>query len=260
MDRPVTVRMSSLLLAVVVALALAVAYLIGAVNGGGSGAANAAETDATLEGGSGTVRMVGRGEVSAVPDMLTFSLSVTVKRTDLDSALADSSATMKRVLDKLADYGVEKGDVQTTGLSMDPEYAYHESSPPTLTGYRVTQRARVEVRTLSKAGAAITAAVDAGGNDVRVRGIRLQVSDPEKALAEARDAAIDQAKTKAEQYAGAAGQELGTVQKIRELSVSAPVSRDLSYRTAADSAGMKVPIRAGESDLSVRVEVIWSLG
>ena len=42
--------------------------------------------------------MTGRGEATAVPDQLSFGLSVTAKRDDLEDALDDSSATMKRVL------------------------------------------------------------------------------------------------------------------------------------------------------------------
>lgn len=260
MDRPVTVRLGSVLIAVVMILAVAVAYLVGAAGGGGD-PAQAADTGAAGAEEPSTVRMVGTGEVTTVPDMLSFTVVVTVKRTDLDSALADSSATMKRVLDRLADFGVAKADVQTTGLSMNPEYAYHSYAPPTLTGYRVTQQARVDVRTLTKGGAAISAAVEAGGNDVRVRNLRLQVSDPDEAIAEARDAAVEQARTKAEQYVGAAGGRLGEVRSIREISVRVPIPQNLSYR-AADLAAPKaaLPIRAGESELSVRVEVVWALG
>ncbi|MFN8194258.1 MAG: SIMPL domain-containing protein [Nocardioidaceae bacterium] len=261
MDRPLTVRLGSVLVAVVVALALAVAYLVGAAGHD----ANAATAPGAAEASGadvGTVRMVGRGQVTAVPDMATFAVAVTLKRSDLDTALGDASATMKRVLDSLGEYDVGKADVQTTGLSMSPEYDYHSYGPPTFSGYRVTQSVRVEVRTLSKAGAAITAAVTTGGNDVRVRNIRLQVSDPDAAISRARDAAIAEARTKAEQYAGAADQELGKVRSIKEISVSAPATHELSYRASYDAltaAKAPVPIRAGESDLTVRVEVVWEL-
>ena len=261
MDRPVTVRLGSVLLAVVMVLAVAVAYLVGAAGGGGEPAQAADNGARPSTDQPRTVRMVGKGQVTAVPDMLSFTVVVTVKRTELDAALADSSTTMKSVLDRLADFGVAKGDVRTTGLSMSPEYAYHSYAPPTLTGYRVTQQARVHVRTLGQGGAAISAAVATGGNEVRVRNLQLQVSDPDAALAEARTAAIEQAKAKAEEYAGAAGGELGAVQTIREISVQAPTPRPLAYNTAADAPLKSVlPIRAGESDLSVRVEVVWALG
>ena len=47
---------------------------------------------------------------------------------------------------------MKKADVQTTGLSMYPEYDYPAYSPPVLTGYRVTQKAQVHVRELAEGG------------------------------------------------------------------------------------------------------------
>ena len=63
---------------------------------------------------------------------------------------------------------------------------------------------------LDRAGDAITAAVRTGGNAVRVGDIRLLVGDREGVLKRARDAAVAEATAKAEQYAEATGQTLGT--------------------------------------------------
>ena len=193
---------------------------------------------------------------------MSFSLSVTSKRFDLDDALAASSATMRRVLGRLEGQGVKKADVQTSGLSMYPEYDYPAYSPPVLTGYRVTQRAQVHVRELANGGSAVAAAVETGGNGVRVSDIRLEVGDPDAVLEKARADAVDAATAKAEQYAGAAGQTLGDVVSIREVGAphrdlwSQSLSRTASYG-AADMATFKLPIRAGKDDLKVRIEVVW---
>ena len=207
------------------------------------------------------VSMVGTGEASAVPDQISFSLSATARRLDLDDALAASSSTTRRVLAELEKHGVEKSDVQTTGLSMYPEYEYHNYSPPTLVGYRVTQRASVKVDELAKGGPAIAAAVEVGGNGVRVSGIRLGVGDPDALLKRARDAAVESATAKAEQYAAATGQSLGDVVSIREVGQPAHRPQPVLLRSAAyDSAAMAkaLPIRAGKDDLQVRIQVVWS--
>ncbi len=259
----VTVSVKSILLAAVVLLALVTAYLLG----GGTGqpvaapAAAAAPEQTGTEDGRRVVRMMGGGEVSAVPDQMTFALSVTAKRFDLGEALAASSATMRRVLAELEEHGVEKSDVQTTGLTMYPEYEYHSYAPPTLTGYRVTQKARVEVDELSEGGRAVTAAVETGGNGVRVRDIRLGIGDTEALLGEARARAVEAATAKAEQYAAATGQALGPVVSIQEVgSATRRVvqTQSLSYdRAARDLAAF--PVRAGKDDLAVRIQVVWEL-
>ncbi len=263
MDQTVTVSVKGLLAAVLALLVVVAAYLLG-----GAGATTVLPAQAatspqpTAAGERPTVRMIGEGEATVVPDQLSFTLSVTRKEPDLDAALAGSSQTLDRVLARLRGLGVRAGDVQTTGLQMHPEYDYSSHSPPVLTGYRVTQRARVTVRVLADGGLVVSAAVRTGGNGVRATDLRLGVSDPESALERARDAAVASATAKAEQYADAAGQDLGAVLSIQELGGSRAAVRELrdgaSLSRAAYDASKALPIRAGRDDLSVEVEVQWA--
>lgn len=258
MDGTVTVR--AVLLTALVAVGLVTAYLLGSGGGPVAAPARAAST-ADESPQDPAIRMTGRGEATAVPDQLTFALTVTAERDDLEAALADSSATMRRVLSALGEYGVGKEDVRTTGLTMNPEYDYPSSGPPVLRGYRVTQDARVEVGELGQGGRAISAAVESGGNGVRVHAIRLGLGDPEAYLEDAREDAVADATAKAEQYAAATGRELGEVLSVREVSAPARVVEpawEMSRDLALSAAKATVPIRAGTSDVSVRVQVTWS--
>lgn len=261
MNGNVTMSVRSILVAALVALALLVAYLLGGGSGGGT-PAQAAEEPSQPAGTARELTMTGTGEATAVPDQLSFDLGVTLLRPDLDGALAAASATMDRVLGDLEDAGVARGDVQTTGLSMNPEYEYRSYAPPTLTGYRVSQRATVLVRDLKKGGAAVSAAVESGGNDVRVSDLRLLVGDESAVMKAAREAAVAEATAKAEQYAEASGQTLGeviTLKEVRAQPVPTPVYEQ-SARAAYDlSAGKALPIRAGKEKGSVTVQVVWEL-
>jgi uncharacterized protein YggE len=261
MNANVTMSVRSILLAALVALALAVAYLLGGGGGAGTPAQAAAEPTDTAP--PRVLTMTGTGDASAVPDELSFGLGVTVTRTDLGDALDAASGTMDRVLKTLAKYGVAKGDVQTTGLSMTPVYDYHPYDPPTIRGYRVTQRASVLVKELKDGGEAVAAAVAAGGNDVRVSNLRLLVGDPEAATARARAAAVAEAKAKAEQYADASGQALGEVLTLREVHAKplpTPQSVHLARGYAAmDGALEALPIRAGKERTTVTVRMVWEL-
>jgi uncharacterized protein len=253
----VTVSVRSILFAGLVGLALVAAYLVG--GDVGTEAASAAPAERA---GQRLMKLVGTGEASAVPDQISFTLTASARRLDLGDAMTASSATMRRVLTELANHGVEKGDVQTTGLSMHPEYRYHAYEPPTLIGYRVTQRARVEVDELTKGGPAIGAAIAVGGNGVRVSGIQLGIADPDGLLKKARDGAVQAATDKAEQYAAATGQSLGEVVSIREIG--RPPQRYqpqsiLANRPLVDAELAKsLPIRAGKDDLQVRIQVVWA--
>lgn len=261
MDRKLTVDVKSVLIAGLVLLGLLVAYLLGSADDGPGTAAVAVEqTDDQPR----TVVMTGTGKASVVPDQLSFSVSVNITRPDVSDAMEASNQAMARVLASLKDYDVTKKEMQTTGLSIDPVYRYYNYAPPEITGYRVGQSARVTVKDLAKAGKAITATVRAGGNAVRVRNISLGIGDRDAVLEEARDLAVEQATAKARQYADTTGQALGDVLSLKEVRATQP--RNYPYfqsayltRSAMDLGGTAaVPIRAGEENLSVTVQVVWS--
>ncbi|NYD42071.1 SIMPL domain-containing protein [Nocardioides panaciterrulae] len=264
MGRTVTVSVRGLLTTAVVLLGLLSAYLWGAA--GGHGAPARAETPALVSAGEKprTLTMGGSGEATAVPDQLSFDLEVTLLRPDLATALDEANAKMDRVLSTIGGLGVRRSDVQTTGLSMYPVYDYHSSGPPTLRGYRVSQRAAVLVRELRAGGKVVSAAVATGGNDVRVSDIRLKVGDVDAVLAKARAAAVADARDKAQQYAGAAGLELGDVRTLHEVGPRQRLALAHGYAVAdaarAPAAGLAaLPIRAGKDTTRVRVQVVWEL-
>ncbi len=264
MDKNVTVSVKGLLVVGVVLLAVAVAYLVG-----DSGGTTAAQASAPAAGAGAddaadrrTVTMRGMGEATVVPDQVGFDVSVRLVRDDLETALDDSGAVLERVLSRLEALGVPRRDVETTGLDMSPVYTYVDNAPPVLRGYRVSQSVAVLVRELRSAGKAITAAVEAGGNAVRVGDIALRVGDPETAIGTARGDAVDAATTKAEEYAAATGQTLGEVVTLVEVDpeqVQSQVQRSSYAVRDLEALADAVPIRAGRSELSVTVQVVWEL-
>jgi uncharacterized protein YggE len=244
----------------VVLAGLVVAYLLGGAGGGGAPAGAAEDTAAAAD--RSTMTLIGTGQARSVPDQLTFSLGVGVTRPDLETALDEANHVMERVLDALTPYGVRRGDVETTGLSMNPVYDYHPYSEPTIRGYRVAQHATVLVKELKQGGRAVSAAVAAGGNAVRISALRLRVGDTDAMMERARDAAVAEATAKAEQYAAATGQELGSVLSLREVRESPrrlivhPYAR---LASGAMDAAAPLPIRAGHEELRVRVQVVWEI-
>lgn len=251
----VTVSVRALLVVLMLLVALAVGYLMG-----GRGAPAAATDEPTGSAAERrTVTMTGTGKATAVPDQLEFSLVVAVERPDLDAALDDANRAMRGALETLAEQGVAEKDTRTTGLQMEPVYDYSQRQE-VLRGYLVTQRARVVVHDLKAGGRAIGAVVGGGGNEVRVNDIMLSVSDPEAALATAREQAVEQASAKAEQYAGAAGLTLGEIVTLSEVTAPPAPEPYADMRiAAAESAADAVPIRPGEQELSVEVQVVWAI-
>jgi uncharacterized protein YggE len=259
MDRHLTLSLKGVLVASVVALALVVAYLLGNAGGTARAAGPAPYAGPATDAKPRILVMTGTGRTVGVPDELAFTVSVGLVRPTLKTSLADANATMNRVLASLDRLGVRRSDVQTTGLQMNAVYDYHAYGPPTLRGYRVSQRAQVLVRDLATGGKAVTAAVAAGGDAVRVGNIGLRIADTEALLAKSRAAAVKGATAKARQYAAATGQTLGSVLSLREVHTSAPpTTRPLSFQRAALDGAARLPIRAGRDRLAVTVQIVWS--
>jgi uncharacterized protein len=256
MNRSLTVSVKGVLVVLVAVLAVAVAYLLG--NEGSS--AQAAPGASAGKARPGEMVTTGTGTSFGVPDELAFTASVGLVRPTLGEAMRAADGKMAAVLATLGRLGVRRADVQTTGLQMNAVYDYHAYGPPTLRGYHVSQQAQVLVRDLARGGRAVGAVVRTGGNDVRVRGLGLRISDPESVLATSRAAAVKQATAKARQYAAATGQTLGSVVSLREVRASAPTPRPLAFHRSAllDSAAA-LPIRAGKDSLAVTVRIVWSL-
>ena len=253
----ITVSVRSLVVSVVVATALVVVYLIGAAQPDGRGSAVAATED-TADAVPGIV-MTGTGQVTGVPDRLGFDVSVKVQAPDVSAAMARANGITRRVLAALEAEGVAGDDVQTTGLSINPRYDY-SADDAVLVGYGVSQRMSVLARDLSRAGATMSAVVDAGENAVRISDVRLRVGDLEALRADARAAAMEEARAKAEQYAVAAGLELGAVTSVREVTaagVGGAWSQELRDVYAADRLS-SVPVRAGTEQVGVTVSVVWA--
>ena len=80
------------------------------------------------------------------------------------------------------------------------------------------------------------------GEELTLQGVSFSYKDPEAVMADARTAALANAKVRAEQFAAAAGVELGGVLRIVESSVASPVMyRELAGAApAADSAQVAV--------------------
>jgi uncharacterized protein YggE len=199
------------------------------------------------------ITVSGIGKVTGVPDTLRINLSVNATAANIDYALASANNTMASVQRSLAEHGVAPKDLQTSGLSIQPNYL----STGAPSGYAVSENLAANIRDLSRAGSTLSAVVAAGGNAIRIAGVNVAIDDTSTLMAGARTNAMADAKAKATQYAAAAGRTLGPVLSISE-AVSTPNS-DYGYGvTAGAVANGTVPIQSGSQDVSLNVTVVYA--
>jgi uncharacterized protein YggE len=213
---------------------------------------SAAQAQAVGVPGMRQVTVVGSGEARVAPDVATVQIGVESSAATTQEALTQNNAAAQAVIEQIKQLGVADKDIQTSGLSIGATYAQDGRQ---ITGYTVSNMVSVTIRDLAKAGDLLDKVVQAGAN--RVYGVSFGVSDPKAAQAQARAAAMDDARARAEQLAGAAGATLGTVLVITE-NVGAPPVMPMPAAAAMDSVGA-VPVQAGEQSLGATVQVTYEL-
>ena len=204
-----------------------------------------------------TLSVSGSGQVSAQPDVAVVTLGVQTEADAANAALSQNNTRMQSLVDALKEAGIASEDIQTRSIQLRPRYADNSSQggEPQITGYTATNTAEVRVRDLAVLGQLLDSAVAAGGN--RIQGISFQVSDPTKVLDQAREAAWNDAESKATQLAELAGATLGAVVSLNESSQTpTPVVREAVGGAAPVAA---VPVETGSQVLTVNVQVTWEL-
>ncbi|MCB6178649.1 SIMPL domain-containing protein [Rhodobacter sp. Har01] len=202
-----------------------------------------------------TITITGEASTEAVPDLATLSIGVTTVGETAAAALDGNSAAMQAVIDRLKAAGIEDRDLQTTGLSVNPNWDNSKSSSYNgeISGYTASNILTVRIRALGGLGQILDAAVADGANTLN--GLSFGLADPRPAMDEARKAAVLDARGKAELIAAAAGVSLGRVMSISEGGgYGAPIPM---YK--AETAMAAVPVQQGEVSYSASVTIVYEI-
>ena len=200
-----------------------------------------------------SVTVTGRGRASAAYDEATLRLAAAARAANPSDATARATYAMAQIREAVVAGGVDASALTTTNVSLTPVH----DPWPTVVAYEASLGLSVALLDLSRVGSLLVAAIDAGGDGARIDGITFSHQDAALLEREARDAAFADARAKAEQYAGLAGQALGEVRHVVEGGADGPVARKGVMAVAATAP---VPIDAGEGTVVADVSVTWALG
>ncbi len=170
-----------------------------------------------------TISVTGTGDAVAIPDIATFSFSVSETAKTVADAQKQATNKINTALKTVKDAGVADKDARTTSYNINPRYEYqgvacgYNYCPPgksVLTGYDVSQGIQVKVRDLSKAGSIFTSIGSLGVENVN--GLTFFVDKPETVEAEARAKAIADAQAQAKELAKQLGVKLVRITSFYE--------------------------------------------
>jgi hypothetical protein len=229
--------------------ALALASLTGA----------AAAQEVPVQAISGTrLDVVATGEVTRVPDVARISAGVVTQAASATAAIQQNARQMAAVRAALRRAGIADRDIQTSQLSLNPEYRYAENQPPVLTGYRASNEVSIRFRDIENTGKILDALVAQGAN--QINGPMLMLDKPEQALDEARTAALRTARARAELYAGALGRRVKRILSVSEAGGQfSPVPRPMMATRNGLASAEAAKIDPGEQTVAVSLSVSFEL-
>jgi len=203
----------------------------------------------------------GTGKVSAVPDIAILRLGIEAQSPKVADAQARAAEAMDKVMKALTANGVAEKDIQTQTFNISKITRWDDKNQQeVLIGYRVTNIVQAKIRTMSKVGIVIDAVATAGGDLTRIDGIGFSVEDPTTYNEVARQKAMADAEAKAKQIAQLSGIKLGKPTYITESSyIPQPIFRGGFEKMAAAPGMVDTPISAGELDITLNVQVVYSI-
>ncbi len=205
-----------------------------------------------------TITVTGSGIAFGAPDIATIQIGVQTRGVDPAQTVSDNSTRTAALIAAIKALGIAEKDLQTTNFSVNVQQDYDPQTgqPLETIHYQVDNTLNVTVRDTNKLGDVLSGAVEAGANTIY--GVSFSVADPAALEGQARDLAVADARTRAEQLAAAAGVTLDVPLTISEYaSQSQPLyyARDL----AESAAGAAVPVQTGQIQVNLQVSITYTI-
>ena len=206
------------------------------------------------------------GESEVRPDQAVFQAGINSWAASAGAASAANTRDIEKVVAALKAVGVPEKDIQTRTVGISKL-----DWGPRKGQFQASNVVAVTVRKIDAAGAAVTAATEAGANILS--GPDLRIANSESAANAAYGEAFKAAKARAQAYADAAGMEISRVLTIRDggggqgdryLPGAVPVAPPpppvamMVEQSSADSSG-GARIMAGQTTSRVAVQVDFAL-
>ena len=198
--------------------------------------------------------------VDAAPDIAMLSTGVETRAQTAKAAMTQNAAKIDTLIAALVKAGIERKDIQTSGINLNPQYDYSnrtEGEGPRFLGYQANNNLSVTIRKIDKAGELIDAMVAAGATNIN--GPSFSIADTEPLLNQARTKAIATAQARANLYAQATGYRSAHLVAIDETGGSQPMPPMPYMRGAAVAQDAATKIEPGQLSTSITLNFRYML-
>jgi uncharacterized protein YggE len=241
-----------------------------------------------------TISVSGQGIAYEIPNIATFSVTVSEEAATVVDAQTKATADGNAVIDYLTKNDVASADIQTSDYSIQPKYQYESTGaaegsaggsvaisgtgsaiaapacppnapcpiiPPVVNsvqvGYTVSETLTVKVRTVANAGTLL-----AGVGNLKVQnvsGLSFTVDNPETTQDQARDLAIKDAENQAQILAGQLGVRLVRVTGFSENGGPIGIYSMAASGANVPAAAPAPEVPAGQNEVTSNVTLTYEI-
>lgn len=209
-----------------------------------------------------SISVQGDGKVFAQPDVFILGISISSVASTTAEAQEQTKTDAETITALAKSAGVAEKDIQTTEMSIYPEYDYSTNTQK-IKGFRATHGLTLKIRDLKQVDTLIPQVTFS--NNVQISSMSYDIDDKTDLYSEARKLGFAKAKQKAEELASLAGISLDKPLSISDqISYMPPYPMPMQanvYREeiAMDSVGSSPTINPGQLELSVTVNVVYGV-
>lgn len=215
-----------------------------------------------------SITVTGQAERKVVPDEAHVTVNVSALAATVQAAKADHDAKLKKVIAIAKAEGVDEAQIKTQSSNVQPQYTY-DNNKRVFKGYQVATGLDITVKKTEILGSLVEKLTGAGLENKSANewqglvNVNYTLSNPDKIRDEMATAAIENARSKAERMANAAGASLGAVYQVSEGNApSFNYPRPVPMMAMAKAGGMAadaVTPPAGEQEVNASVTVTYEL-
>lgn len=197
------------------------------------------------------------GVTTRTPDIASIEAGVITTAPTAAAAMSQNAERMKTVLAALRKAGVAERDIQTSAISLSPQYRYVQNEAPVVTGYQASNQVSIRFRDIARSGPVLDLLVAQGANNIS--GPTLSIDKPDAATDEARRDAVAKARARATLYAEAAGLRVDRILSISEGSAPMPPMPVMMRAQGMVADKAQSEVAPGEQQVSATITVRFLL-
>lgn len=167
-----------------------------------------------------TISVSGSAEVRVRPSLVNLVVGVETRNRSLPAAKAENDKRVQAIIRSLQALGVERKDIQTDYIHVNPDYTTRNDTVTVLRYYNVRKTIAITLKDVTAFERALSGALESGAN--HVLNVQFLTSDLRKHRDEARARAIRAAREKAEALAKEMNARVGKVIAINEHGWGGP--------------------------------------